>query len=802
MHGRHGRLSLTQWQASRGAGLQDADNLRSENERLRSRLSRLTEAILRISQHLELETVLQDIADSARSLTDARYAAITTQDDSGELQDLVFSGMESDEIEHVLANPNGPAIFRYLSGLEKPLRTRDFVAHADLAGFPDFSPQVGTFLSAQIRDGGNQVGNIFIGEKNHGLDFTLDDEEALEMFAAQAATAITNARRYGDEQRAKADQAALVDTSPVGVIVIDAKSREIVQFNEESRRMVGGMHLQNQKYDQVVSLLNVRRMDGREISRAELPVVRALSSGETVRAEEIVMHRPDGATVTTLINATPIRSDDGEIVSVVATIQDITPLEELERLRAEFLGMVSHELRTPLTSIKGSAATARSASVPLDPAETRQFFRIIEEQADHMRDRINNLLDLARIEAGTLSVSPEPTDIGSVIHRARDAFLSSGYRNSVEVSVAPGLPRIPLDRRRVSQVLYNLFSNASKYSRDWSAISVTASLQDLYVAVSIVDEGRGISAEQLPRLFSKFARIDFENGPEIEGAGLGLAICRGIVEAHGGRIWAESNGKGRGTRFTFTLPAVDTMAESSASPAPASASGRRERILAIDDDPQVLRYVRNVLSEAGYSVAVTSEPAEFDRLIQSEQPHLILLNLMLPGTSGFELIKGIPNVFEVPVIFLSGCGREQDFARAFEMGAADYLVKPFAPTELVARIRAALHKRSVYRQAQAVEPFRIGNLMINYLDRTVTEAGRPITLTPTQFKLLAELSNNAGRVLTHDELLRSVWGPGHSADQPLLRSFVKSLRSKLGDNARDPVYIFTESGVGYRLAKP
>ncbi|MCY3912129.1 MAG: response regulator [Chloroflexi bacterium] len=784
--------------------MQDGEDLRSENERLRSRISRLTEAILRISQHLELETVLQDVADSARSLTEARYAAITTINDSGDLQDLVFSGLTSEGIEQTLAFSDGPALLQYLSGLQKPLRTRDFVAHIKLAGFPDFTPNIGTFLSAQIGEGGNRVGTIFIGEKKHGLDFTLEDEETLEMFAAQAATAITNARRYGDEQRAKADQAALVETSPVGVMVLDAKTRELVQFNEEARRIGGGVRGQGRDYDHGLSLFAFRRMDGREIPRAEMPVERALS-GETVRAEEMVIHRPDGETVTALVNATPIRSEDGEIVSVVSTVQDITPLEELERLRAEFLGMVSHELRTPLTSIKGSAATARSASVPLDPAETRQFFRIIEEQADHMRDLINNLLDLARIEAGTLSVAPELTDIGDVIHGARDAFLGSGYRNSVAVSVAPDLRRIPLDRQRVSQVLYNLFTNASKYSREWSAIRVTASLQDLYVAVSVTDEGRGISAEQLPRLFSKFSRIDFEHGPEIEGAGLGLAICRGIVEAHGGRIWAESDGEGKGTRFTFTLPAVDTMAEPSASPEAASTPGASagwERVLAVDDDPQVLRYVRNVLSEAGYSVTVTSEPAEFDHLIQAEQPHLVLLNLMLPGTSGFELITRIPNVFEVPVIFLSGRGRAQDFAQAFEMGAADYLVKPFAPTELVARIRAALHKRSVYRQAQAVEPFRIGNLTINYLERTVTVAGRPITLTPTQFKLLAELSNNAGRVLTHDELLRSVWGPGHTADQPLLRSFVKGLRSKLGDNARDPVYIFTESGVGYRLAKP
>ncbi|MDE0045165.1 MAG: ATP-binding protein [bacterium] len=784
------------------------DDLRSENERLRSRLSRLTDAILRISQDLELDTVLQEVVDSARILTDARYAAITTQDETGELEDLVFSGLNPDEIEQAVGFPAGPALFQYLSRLKQPLRSRDFMAHTDLAGFPGFSLPIGAFLSAQIRDRGNQVGNIYIGKKQPGDDFTLEDEETLEMFAAQVGAAITNARRYGDEQRAKADQAALVNTSPVGVLVVDAKTRELVQFNEEARRLAGGLRDQDRSFDHVLSLFTFRRIDGREIPPAEMPVERALRTGETVRAEEIIIQRQDGQAVTTVVNATPIHSEDGDIVSVVSTVQDITPLEELERLRAEFLGMVSHELRTPLTSIKGSAATARSASYPLDPAETRQFFRIIEEQADQMRDLINNLLDVARIEAGTLSVAPEPTELADVIDQARNAFLSGGYRNSVEVSVAPGLPRILFDRQRIGQVLYNLFSNASKYSREWSTIRVNAALEDVYVTVSVTDEGRGISTEQLPRLFSKFSRLANDNGPEVEGYGLGLAICRGIVEAHGGRIWAESDGEGRGTRFTFTLPAVDLtdgIADPSTAPATArtpGASAAAERILAIDDDPQVLRYVRSILSEAGYSVVVTGEPAELDRLLQGEQPHLVLLNLVLPGTSGFELIKRIPNVFEVPVIFLTGRGREQDFARAFEMGAADYVVKPFAPTELVARIRAALHKRSIYRQAQAVEPFRLGDLTINYLERSVTLAGRAVKLTPTQFKLLVELSSNAGRVLTHDELLVKVWGQGHSADQQLLRSFVKGLRGKLGDDARNPVFIFTESGVGYRLAKP
>ena len=172
--------------------------------------------------------------------------------------------------------------------------------------------------------------------------------------------------------------------------------------------------------------------------------------------------------MSTLINTAPIYSKGrrGRVGSRYHT--DITPLEELERLRAEFLGMVSHELRGPLTSIKGSAATALRASVPLDPAETRQFFRIIEEQADHMRDLISNLLDLTRIEVGTLSIAPEQTDVAILIDQARNAFLSGGYRNSIEVDLAPDLPPVRSDTQRIVQVLHNLLTNASKFSREWS----------------------------------------------------------------------------------------------------------------------------------------------------------------------------------------------------------------------------------------------------------------------------------------------------------------------------------------------
>ena len=172
------------------------------------------------------------------------------------------------------------------------------------------------------------------------------------------------------------------------------------------------------------------------------------SEDETVRAEEIELSVPDGRSVTTLVNATPIHSAHGTVESVVVTVQDLAPLEDLERLRAEFLGMVSHELRAPLTSIKGSAATVLNAKPELDPAEMREFFRIVDEQADAMRALIGDLLDVGRIDSGTLSVYPEPTDVADLVDRARNTFLSGGGRHSVLIDLPPDLPRALADRRR------------------------------------------------------------------------------------------------------------------------------------------------------------------------------------------------------------------------------------------------------------------------------------------------------------------------------------------------------------------
>ena len=705
--------------------------------------------------------------------------------------------------------PKGLGLLKYLNEIEGPLRLADIASHPRSVGFPEGHPPMKTFLGTPVLHLGERLGNIYLTEKEGGQEFTPEDEETLVMFASQAALTVSNARRFRDEQQVRADLEALVNTSPVGILIFDAKTGDLVSLNQETRRIVRGLHAPGHTLPELLSVMTFRRPDGREISPDELPTARAIRTGETVRAEELVIHLPDGQAVTTVINATPVRSAEGQIVSVIATMQDMTPLEDLERLRAEFLGMVSHELRMPLTTIKGSAASALSSTSPFNPAEAYQFFRIIDEQADHMRSLINDLLDVTRIEAGTLSITPETSGVASLVDQARAAFLGGGAKNNIEIDLPADLPPVAADRQRVVQVLVNLLSSASKYSPASSTIMVTASQQDSHVAVSVADEGRGVSAEELPRLFRKFSRINGADGKtEVGGEGLGLSVCKGIVEAHGGRIWAVSDGPGLGTRFTFTIPVVEEDAIDAAdgpdelAALPMEAARQRTRILAVDDDPQILWYVRHTLSEAGYATIVTGDPEQVERLVEVEKPHLILLDLALPGTNGFELMKRIADMTDAPVMFLSGHAADQDISRGLEMGAADYVVKPFSPTELVARIKAALRKGAASDRTEPRESYVLGDLTINYAERLVTVAGRSVHLSATEYKLLFELSVNAGRVLTHDQLLRRVWDQDYSEGSQLLRTYVTYLRSKLGDDAKSPIYIFTEPRVGYRMAKP
>ena len=762
------------------------------------RVSELSAAILRISASLDVKTVLQEAVDSASALTDARYGFVVTVDGSGTAVEVVSSGFTDEEHRQLTGWTDGPKLFERLRDLPGPIRLSDLPEFVRALGFSPELMRSNTFQGMPMRHGENYIGHFFLAEKHGEAEFTAGDEEVMVLFAAQAATAIANARAHRDERRARTHLEALVETSPVGVVVMDAGTGAPASINREARRIVEGLRDPGRPAEELLGVVRCRFRSGREVGLDEVSLAKTIGNARTLRAEEVVLSVPDGRSLTTLVNVTPIRARDGdEAVSVVVTLQDLAPLQELERQRAEFLGMVSHELRTPLAAVRGSAATLLEDLPGLDPAETREFCRIIHEQAGNMRALIGDLLDAGQIETGTLSVSPEPSEAAQLVELARNTFIGGGGRHTVLVDLPQVLPRVMADRRRIVQVLTNLLSNAAAQSPEGAPIRVAAEPDGVHLAFSVSDEGRGIAQDRLPLLFRKYS--DASGSPS--GAGLGLRICRGLVEAHGGRIRAESRGPGRGNRFTFTVPVAGegphegTARARARPPVVLRQAQAPARVLVVDDDPAMLRYVRDALTSAGYEASVTGDPEDLSGTIAAERPDLVLLDLVLPDTDGIELLASVPELARLPVVFISAYGRDETVARALAAGADDYLVKPFSPTELTARVGAAL------RRTGRSEPMSFGALAIDPDGRRVTVGGQRIDLTATEYELLYTLARAADRVVTYEDLLLEIWPKRESSNVALVRNFVKQIRAKLGEDASNPEWILNVRGVGYRMPR-
>ena len=756
-----------------------------KNHNQQQRLSQLCTALSRITASLDLQTVLREILASACMLTHARNGIITTVDESGRPEEFISTGLSPEE-ELLLRNnmADGLRLFEHLSQQTAPVRLDDFSSYVRSLGITTELCRCQTFLSTSIVNQGGYVGNCFLGDKQDGGGFTREDEDLLVIFASQAGSAITNARTHREEQRMRTRFETLVEVTPMGVLLFEVSQAQPPFMNLEAQRIVALLGLSNLSLPALIEKLKVPFPDGHEA------LLDQFSSGEPLRNAEVELAVAGERTLRMLVNVIPLRYATGKVQALMIAMQDLSPFAELDRLRVEFLSLVSHELRVPLASIKGSTSTLLDAKYRLDSNEIRQFLRIIDQGANRMQSLIGNLLDVGRIQIGKLSIDPTAVTVLSLVEQARTMFLSGEKGYTLRINLPPDLPLVMADEERIVQVLNNLLANAARHSPEPSVIEVGAVREGDAVALWVADEGRGIEPERLPSLFRRYT-----TGDASFGFGLGLAIAKGLVEAHGGRIKAESMGLGFGARFTFTLPmAEETVERAQARAAPASLAPAS--ILLVEDDPQILRYVRDTLTDAGYLTLATDKLDEAAHLARTKKPQLVLLDLMLPGGDGLTFLQEEPGLADLPVIFISGYGREETIARALDAGAVDYMVKPFSSTELISRIRSAL------RRYDRAAPFGLGELTIDYARRLVRVGDRPIALTPTEYDLLHLLSVNAGRVLSFDSLLHKVWGNAEGADTQAVRNFVKKLRRKLGDDPASPSFILNVRGVGYRMPGP
>jgi len=231
----------------------------------------------------------------------------------------------------------------------------------------------------------------------------------------------------------------------------------------------------------------------------------------------------------------------------------IVEYEELNKLKSDLLSTVSHELRTPLATIKGYSAMLIDYDKKLSATEKKEDLQAIDRATDRLTELVDHLLDMSRLEAGLLKLDKVPTSISKLIRQAVAESRLRAPEHEILVNLNKRLPKLVIDAKRIHQVLDNLLDNACKYSGEGTNVVVSARRVRQTLLITIADQGMGIPAHEVGRVFERMYRVEQRLNPKVGGMGLGLALCKGLVEAHGGHIWMESEG-GKGSRCSFTLP--------------------------------------------------------------------------------------------------------------------------------------------------------------------------------------------------------------------------------------------------------
>jgi PAS domain S-box-containing protein len=415
-------------------------------------------------------------------------------------------------------------------------------------------------------------------------------------------------------------------------------------------------------------------------------------------------------------------------------------LSEIDRAKTAFFSNVSHEFRTPLTLMLGPLEDALALAGDLSPPQ-RERLEVAHRNALRLLRLVNALLDFSRIEAGRTQASYRPTDLAKLTIDLTSSFRSAIERASLEFIVeAPPLSQpVYVDRSMWETIVLNLLSNAFKFTFE-GQIMVTLQEQGDAAVLTIRDTGTGIPAEELPRLFDRFHRVEGAKGRSFEGSGIGLALVKELVAQHGGQIAVQSE-VGVGTSFAVTLPLgcdhlaaehIDLSADNVSSTSKAEsfvqealrwlpeepgsqtraealsgvptsiAPGRRQRIILADDNADLRTYIQRLLEEQGYEVQALGGGEQALAAVRENKPDLLVTDVMMPGLDGFGLLRAIRGdaaLRDLPVIFLSARAGEEAKVEGLDAGADDYLIKPFSTRELLARVSANIAMARVRREA-------------------------------------------------------------------------------------------------------
>ena len=457
---------------------------------------------------------------------------------------------------------------------------------------------------------------------------------------------------------------------------------------------------------------------------------------------------------------------------------------ELVEMRSDLVSSVTHELKTPLASIRAAAGTLASGRLGTD-REVREYAEILLGESRRLTRLVDNLLAYARVTDVTEVYSFEPVVVGDLVDEALQGFAAQldERRFDVEAHIPLELPPVVADRTAMRLLIDNLIDNAIRYSTVTLSLRVSATQQDGSVVLEVADRGSGIAPEEIRHVTKKFFR---GRRSASGGSGLGLAIGQRIVADHHGTLSISSTGwRGHhGSRHAAGggAPAGPIM---------------KKRILIIEDDRALARILRDNLAYEGFEVECVGDGSRAVFVVREFVPDLILLDLMLPDCSGLELCSVLGRGGRTPIIILTARGQKADKVKGLQLGADDYVTKPFDIEELLARIRAVLRRAN-----PTVERLALGDILLDLRTLTAARGDEVIPLTHREFDLLRYLAERQNRIVYRHELLREIWG---YAEKPATRSVdhaIARLRKKIEADPHQPQFIHTVHGDGYRLTVP
>jgi PAS domain S-box-containing protein len=434
---------------------------------------------------------------------------------------------------------------------------------------------------------------------------------------------------------------------------------------------------------------------------------------------EYRLQRADGLFRWHLVKGLPMRNAQGQVIKWFGTCTDIHDQKQLEverdrlfkqeqraraeaeranRIKDDFLAILSHELRSPLNPILGWTKLMQSHK--FDPAKTREALATIERNARLQTQLIDDLLDIAKILRGKLNLDTVPVNLTFVIESAIETVRTAALAKSIRLHpVLPDIGHVSGDASRLQQIVWNLLSNAIKFTPRGGQVDIRLERIEDQAYITVSDTGKGINPEFLPHIFESFRQEDVSITRKYGGLGLGLAIVRQLVEAHGGTITADSPGEGLGATFTVQLPLLDsepTLPQPPEFPQPKlDLTGLR--VLAVDDDPDARGLLTALLQHYGAEVLTVASAAEVLSVLETFQPDALVSDIGMPEVDGYTLIQRIRALpaekgGQVPAIALTAYARHDDQQQAFASGYQGHVTKPLEPALLVQALKALCHQ--------------------------------------------------------------------------------------------------------------